>query len=518
MMRIAMLGWEFPPFISGGLGTACFGLTRSLDAKGHEVLFVLPRPVHRSGAQSHIKLITPEGHAPGPAPGHNPATSAGERPTDAESMADEFAAELQGGQHGQGGQTGPAPTVPGPFGRMRMLGVPAAFSSPYGGGAAVGGKLRGRYTSRVLPDGTTVYTDAAVDEASDSGVVETVYREDSILHPLGHTQHVFGMGGAGAHYQGDLFLEAERYAKMVVGLTRGENFDVIHAHDWLTFPAGIALARASGKPLVVHVHSTEFDRSGDNINQRVYDVERRGMMAAVRVVAVSELTRNICTRRYGLPTEKIDIVYNGIENDAIQPQEGRLSNGTDKIVLFLGRITMQKGPEYFIAAAKLVLEKVPEAKFIIAGTGDMEARMIELAAHYHIGHRVLFTGFLRGKDVDRVYRMADCYVMPSVSEPFGIAPLEAMRHDVPTIISKQSGVGEVLTHVLKVDFWDTQELANKIVAVLRHPPLSQTLRDHGSVEVKKLTWSSSADACIESYKRAISDHVAVTTGIPAAMV
>ena len=187
-------------------------------------------------------------------------------------------------------------------------------------------------------------------------------------------------------------------------------------------------------------------------------------------------------------------------------------------MLFLGRLTQQKGPEYFIAAARKVLDKVPEAKFIIAGTGDLEGRMVELAAELGIGHRVFFTGFLRGGDVDRIYRMADCYVMPSVSEPFGIAPLEAMRHDVPTIISKQSGVGEVLSHVLKVDFWDTSELANKIVAVLRHPPLSQTLRDHGSIEVRKLTWDTSAEGCLATYKKATDLHVTVTAGLAAGVI
>jgi glycosyltransferase involved in cell wall biosynthesis len=326
---------------------------------------------------------------------------------------------------------------------------------------------------------------------------------------------MFGRHGAGPGYQGDLFAEAERYARLVVALTRGLNPDVIHAHDWLTFPAGIALARVTGRPLVAHVHSTEFDRSGDNVNQRVYDIERRGMLSAVRVICVSELTRSLAVRRYGIPPAKCDVVYNGIDQDMPQPAAGGIiKSATDKIVLFLGRITMQKGPEYFISAAQKVLEKVPEAKFIVAGAGDMETRMIELAAQLGIGHRVLFTGFLRGKDVERIYRMADCYVMPSVSEPFGLAPLEAMRADVPVIISKQSGVSEVLTHALKVDFWDTAEMANKIVAVLRHPPLGQTLREHGSVEIKRLTWDGAAGAVVESYQRAIDDMASMAVGVP----
>jgi glycosyltransferase involved in cell wall biosynthesis len=178
----------------------------------------------------------------------------------------------------------------------------------------------------------------------------------------------------------------------------------------------------------------------------------------------------------------------------------------DKIVLFLGRITMQKGPEYFIAAAKRVLEKIDSVKFVVAGSGDMARRMIELAAAMGIGQKVLFTGFLRGRDVQRVFQMADCYVMPSVSEPFGISALEAIQHDVPVIISKQSGVSEVLTHVLKVDFWDTDEMANKIIAVLRHPPLSQTLRSHGNIELRRLTWEGAAEKCVRVYGRALEER------------
>jgi glycosyltransferase involved in cell wall biosynthesis len=241
------------------------------------------------------------------------------------------------------------------------------------------------------------------------------------------------------------------------------------------------------------------------VYQRVYDVERRGMMSAIRVLAVSELTRNLCVQRYGIPEGKVDVVYNGIDDARHQPGEGERINAKDKIVLFLGRITMQKGPEYFIAAAKRVLEKCPEAKFIMAGAGDMEVRMIELAAQLGIGHRVLFTGFLRGADVDRIYQMADVYVMPSVSEPFGIAPLEAIRNGAPVIISKTSGVSEVLTHALKVDFWDIDSMANLIVAVLRHPPLQQTLREHGSFELRRLTWDTAADACVASYRKAVDE-------------
>ncbi|HZW06585.1 MAG TPA: glycosyltransferase family 4 protein, partial [Phycisphaerales bacterium] len=391
-------------------------------------------------------------------------------------------------------------TVASPFSHTRLVGVPAHFASPYGG-SVVGHGSRGRFLK--MPDGSPIPSGMSAED------VEALWMAGGADESGSGGPQTDGVGktGAGAMYRGDLIAEAERYARLVVALTRGEQggFDVVHAHDWLTYPAGIALARASGKPLVVHVHSTEFDRTGGGVNQRVYDIERRGMMAAIRVIAVSELTRNICTRRYGVPAEKVDVVYNGISDARLQPGPADSIRSKDKIVLFLGRITLQKGPEYFIAAARRVLEKVPDAKFIMAGAGDMEVRMIELAAELGIGHRVLFTGFLRGNDVDRIYRMADCYVMPSVSEPFGLAPLEAMRADVPVIISKQSGVSEVLTHALKVDFWDTDEIANKIVAVLKYPPLGQTLREHGSFELRKLTWEGAAEACVKSYVRAQQD-------------
>jgi len=283
-----------------------------------------------------------------------------------------------------------------------------------------------------------------------------------------------------------------------------ERFDVIHAHDWLTYPAGMMLKAITGKPLVCHIHATEFDRSGEHINQGVYDIERAGMHCADRVIAVSRLTKAIMHSKYGVDDFKIDVVYNGVAQDGIQPQRGAAIEQGDRIVLFLGRITMQKGPEYFIEAAKRVLEQEDRVKFVVAGSGDMAVRMIEHAAAIGIGHKVLFTGFLRGRDVDRVYQMADCYVMPSVSEPFGIAPLEAMRNDVPVIVSKQSGVAEVLTHALKVDFWDTDEMANKIVAVLRYPPLSQTLREHGRFELRSLNWDGAAEKCVKVYARAMA--------------
>jgi glycosyltransferase involved in cell wall biosynthesis len=301
-------------------------------------------------------------------------------------------------------------------------------------------------------------------------------------------------------YSCDMYTEVHRYAAIAAELAENEQFDVVHAHDWMTYPAGIAVAAVSGRPLVVHVHSTEFDRSGEHVNQTIYDIERAGIQRADRVIAVSHFTRNIIISRYGVSGEKVEVVYNGVDRNANWSSADTDISKDEKIVLFLGRITMQKGPEYFLQAAKKVLEVMDNVKFVMAGSGDLMHRSIELAAELGIGHKVLFTGFLRGEDVQKIYKMADLYVMPSVSEPFGIAPLEAMDNDVPVLISKQSGVSEVLVHALKVDFWDVNEIANKIVAVLKYPPLQMTLRSHGNFEVRKLRWQDAAAKCAKIYE------------------
>jgi glycosyltransferase involved in cell wall biosynthesis len=479
-MRILMLGWEFPPFIAGGLGVACYGLTKALDRLGHEIIFILPRPVDRSHS-SHIKLLSPDparrGRLASPRPGRRVGARAshsaqGEAVSEAATELSEYSAEFE---------------------HVTFHGVNASFGSPYPGGTAVGETWEaGDVVSRLVRE-------SLIEGHPSGGPPGAQAGPDGLPIPAANS----------AHYSGDLVGDAERYARLVVALARRERFDVIHAHDWLTFPAGIALAKATGRPLVVQVHSTEFDRSGENIHRQLYDIERRGMHAADRVLAVSGYTKTICVNRFGVAPAKVEVVYNGIDRDNDQPPAAADIATDDKIVLFLGRITMQKGPEYFISAAKRVLEKVQNVKFVVAGSGDMANRMIEQAARMGIGHRVLFTGFLRGRDVERVFRMADCYVMPSVSEPFGLAALEAIHHDVPVIISKQSGVSEVLTHVLKVDFWDVDEMANKIVAVLRHPPLSETLRSHGQFDLRWLTWDGAAEKCVQAYARVIHERAEV---------
>jgi glycosyltransferase involved in cell wall biosynthesis len=441
-MKVFMLGWEFPPHISGGLGTACHGMTKGLDEIGVEVTFVLPTAVPVAPA-THVKLRT--------------------------------AAHLRArGARGNG---------PGDqFRHVRLRQVDAklqAYASP-----TASEEFLRKFSAQLQ---------ASMGATATPQMIQAFQAELAASQRLG--------GGAGAHYTGDMMAQVYRYARLALELSQGEQFDVVHAHDWMTYPAGLAVAAASKKPLVVHVHSTEFDRSGEHVNQQIYDIERAGMHGADVVVCVSHLTRSIVAARYGVPLEKLEVVYNAVDLPNEPDWEMRPIRQDEKIVLFLGRVTMQKGPEYFLRAAKKVLEKFTNVRFVMAGSGDMIARCVQEVADLRIGQYVTFTGFLRGDDVNRIFQMADLYVMPSVSEPFGIAPLEALSHNVPVIISKQSGVSEVLTHVLKVDFWDIDEMANKILAVLRYPPLHRTLRQHGHIELRKLSWKDSAQRLASIYGR-----------------
>lgn len=422
-MKVFMLGWEFPPFISGGLGTACYGLTEAMDQLGIKVTFVLPRMVDGKYT-THVKLLSP----------HSQMSAM-------------------------------------PFGFPELKNVVfRTISSP------------------LVPYSTPDTFERRIKENSRRKRHGNVGVTDQFIGPT--------------DYSSNLYTEVHRYAAVAAELARNEQFDIVHAHDWMTYPAGITVAAMSGKPLIVHVHSTEFDRSGDNVNQVIYNIEREGMERADKVITVSHFTRKIIIGRYGVSGEKVEVVHNGVGHNGNGDWSlAKTGIGKDeKIVLFLGRITMQKGPEYFLQAAKKVLEVVDNVKFVMVGSGDLMHRTVEMAAELGIGHKVLFTGFLRGEDVQKIYRMADLYVMPSVSEPFGIAPLEALENDVPVIISKQSGVSEVLMHALKVDFWDVYEIANKIVAVLKYPPLEATLRNHGNYEVRKLRWKDSAAKCMKIYE------------------
>lgn len=302
---------------------------------------------------------------------------------------------------------------------------------------------------------------------------------------------------------GELLEEVLRYARAARRIARQVPHDLIHAHDWLTYPAAIVAKRAAHRPYVAHVHATEFDRSGgDSVNTQVYAIEREGFHRADRIIAVSGYTRNMIVNRYGVAPDLVSVVHNGVDisgSSAVAQHLDWLKQSGKKLVLFVGRITMQKGPDYFLHAASLVIRHDPDTLFIMSGSGDMERQMMMLSAHLGISDHILFTGFLRGRELESCYRAADVFVMPSVSEPFGIAALESMAYDTPVIVSKQSGVAELLTHALKADFWDTQEIAHKILAVLRYRSLGQQLSTYGHDEVQEYTWEKAANECARVY-------------------
>lgn len=295
------------------------------------------------------------------------------------------------------------------------------------------------------------------------------------------------------------------FAEKAAVIAVHEDFHLIHAHDWTTYLAGIAAHTVSGRPLIVHVHATAFDQAGgDKVDPNIYAIERRAFHVADCVIAVSERTKRCISEKYGVEPEKVEVVYNGIETDEpirYEPTLSELKSMGKKIVLYHGRITIQKGVDYFVQAAKKVVEQDPNVVFVISGKGDMEQQIMHQVAALGLSSHVRFAGALWYEDRDRMYQSVDLVVMPSVSEPFGIVPLEAMRHGAPALISKQSGVAEVITHVLKVDFWDVDEMANKILAMVRYPAMSKQIRQYGKHELLRLTWRTAAKKVRAVYER-----------------
>jgi glycosyltransferase involved in cell wall biosynthesis len=424
-MKVLMFGWEFPPHISGGLGTACYGLTKGL-AKLNQfgVIFIVPKAFGDED-QSVIQLI-----------GANqvPVSQKEIQFEDIQQKIDYYEVE-----------------------------------------------------SKLIP---------YVGEEEFWNLKSRKYSKETRFIQTDEGYKIEFSG----KYGPDLFQEIKNYALVAEIIARNNQFEIIHAHDWLTFPAGIAAKKVSGKPLVIHVHATDFDRSGGSVNPRVYAIEREGMEMADSIIAVSTLTKNIIVEKYDIPPEKITVVYNAVEPVATE-KERRMHKGVDeKIVTFLGRITMQKGPEYFIEAANLVLKKMNNVRFVMAGSGDLMNPMIARVAELGISDHFHFTGFLKGNDVNQMLRMTDVFVMPSVSEPFGIVPLEAMQFNVPVIISNQSGVAEILENAIKIDFWDTYSMADAIYGLLNYGALATHFKKEGKQEVENLEWVNSASAVTDVYK------------------
>lgn len=425
-MKVLMFGWEFPPHIAGGLGTACKGIVEGLAHNGVETIFVMPK-ASGDEDQSCTTIIN--------------ASDVEVRTTS--TVASEY------------------------FNKVKFLQV----------------------DSNIVP---------YVEPEEYFRVIEKMKREHSVHTSIGFGQK-FNFSGK---YGADLLEEVARYAQVggTIAVEHANEFDLIHAHDWLTYLAGIAAKELTGKPLVVHVHATSFDRGTDDmVDSRVYAIEKRGMEAADRVVTVSDLTRNIVINKYGINPEKVVTVHNAVDfsgKEDIQIERGI----KDKVVTFLGRITYQKGPGYFIEAAAKVIKRTEHVRFVMAGSGDMMEKAVKQVARFGIADRFHFTGFLRGADVQKMFALSDVYIMPSVSEPFGISPLEAMRTNVPSIISKQSGAAEILKYALKVDFWDVDSLADDIYALVSYPALSRFAANYGYQEVNNIKWNSATAKLKQVYQ------------------
>ncbi len=469
-MKVLMFGWEFPPHIAGGLGTACYGLTRGLAAGGVQVTFVMPRAwgdedgrFVRVVSASEVEIpCAPPPVLPGADGAALPGGGSGPQATP-----------------GDGAETSAAWEENVTFVEVDSDMVPYMSPERFR-------QERRSATAFTPPNAPETPGAPAAPETAAAPV--SAPEAPSAESPGNRCRYRFsGRYGAG------LMEEVARYGQVGGQLAADmqDGFDVIHAHDWLAYPAGIAAKRASGRPLVVHIHATEFDRSGENVNRAVYEIEKAGMEAADRVIAVSNLTRRTVVERYGIAPEKVVTVHNAVRF-AVSPSAGADRALPDRIVTFLGRITYQKGPDYFVEAAAKVLRRLNGVRFVMAGSGDLMEHVVRRVAQLGISDRFHFTGFLRGDDVNRMFAMSDVYVMPSVSEPFGISPLEAMRANVPVIISRQSGVAEVLDYAVKVDYWDVDAMADAIYGLVAYPALSRLFAEKGREEVTGLKWDRAA--------------------------
>lgn len=316
----------------------------------------------------------------------------------------------------------------------------------------------------------------------------------------------------------DVYTQQALYEQAVAKLAFSKEFDVVHAHDWLTFRGALRLKEATGCPIVLHVHSVESDRAGGNHgNPLVRQIEQEALQVADQVVAVSELTKQAIIRDYDVPPDQISVVHNSLDHQAMVPLNPRnsyeyltqLKQQGYKVVSNVGRLTMQKGLTNLLRAAQEVIAREPKVMFLIVGSGDQYNELIELSASLGIGRNVLFADFQRGKKWRDAFAIADLFVMPSVSEPFGLTPLEATAYGTPTLVTRQSGVSEVLKNSLKVDFWDVHEMANQILAVVQHDALRRELTAGAYREVSSLSWARPAELITDIYRRFATSGVAV---------
>ena len=426
-----MFGWEFPPHISGGLGTACLGLTKAMINIGEEILFVMPKINGEAVSDDLFHLM---------------GASDVEVTRSRREMLRDVSPET-----------------------IRFLEVDS--------------------TLRPYLNEVTYQTWLKEQVNYNESVVEARYEDQKIGK--------FEFSGV---YGPQLMDEVARYALVAAQLAGQEQFDVIHAHDWMTYVAGVEAKKISGKKLVCHIHATEFDRSGEHPNTEIFEIEKYGLQNADRVLAVSHRTRDIVIRCYDLDPAKVHVVHNAVSKDVTVQRAQVKRNLDEKIVLFLGRVTGQKGPDYFVQAARKVVDQVPNVRFVMAGSGDLWPRMVERIARERLQKHFHFTGFLRGSDVEDMFAMSDVYVMPSVSEPFGITPFEAVLYGTPVIISKQSGIAEIFENAEKVDFWDVDRLTESIVNLLTDEEYAKNIAINATRELELINWDGAANKVAAHYK------------------
>lgn len=475
-MKILMFGWEFPPHISGGLGTACYGLTKGLSMfEDVEIIFVVPK-LHGDEDNKTAKLI-------GAGDIQIKQTTINYKEFFNKTSEDLIATKFE--------ETTSSENVKETLKDVSFIEV-RSLLQPY---------LSEEDFIIFLKEKNIDFTKVKLSREGKlyyekDGIREEIHFDYSVEKTFDEQGRYIFSGTYGVN----LMQEVRHFAQIGRIIAEQNEFDIIHAHDWLTYQAGIAAKEVSGKPLVVHVHATEFDRGGEfNINSNVFAIEKAGMENADRVITVSNLTKNIVVNKYNINPGKVITVHN-----AVEPQEGEdkeyKKNVDEKIVTFLGRVTYQKGPEFFIRAAAKVLKHVDNVRFVMAGSGDLLKKMIDYAALLKISDKFHFTDFLKGEDVTRMFAISDVYVMPSISEPFGISPLEAMRSNVPVIISKQSGVSEVLKHAVKVNYWDEDAMADAIHALIKYKGLAAMFKKLAKPEVEKLIWKKPAEEILNIYK------------------
>ncbi|WP_319228987.1 glycosyltransferase [Draconibacterium orientale] len=427
-MNVLMFGWEFPPNISGGLGTACYGIVSGFSAcRDVHVTFVIPK-AYGNEQSENVQLISAENIPVG----------------------SEIFRTLS---------SGAISFVDVPSKLVPYL-TPESFSEKYQFHSEK------KELSEVVKKGTKI--------------------------------------AFSGKYGPNLFDEINKYAIVAKTIAQENQFDLIHAHDWLTFPAAVAAKKNSGKPLVIHVHSTDFDRSGGAINPAIFAIEKQGMDEADQIITVSNLTKKRLVDQYQIPSKKITTVYNAIEPETNSICTLKKQKHKEKIVTFLGRITIQKGPEYFVDVARMVIGRMKNVHFVMAGSGELRDKIVELCVRHGISDRFHFTGFLKGIEVTRMLRKSDLFIMPSVSEPFGIVPLEAMQANVPIIISRQSGVAELIKNAVKTDFWDVHAMADAVHAILKYKKLAKTLTLEGKTEVDNLNWENSAREIRQVYMNTLN--------------